>query len=263
MIIDQQIEFISLRRSGHHAIINWFLKQTEKNYVFFNNTLGGFRNFITNTFFEILNDSNLKEKYIKLHNNKLILIKNLKEKNDLLIYNIEDKSLKDCNEINELKKGILFKEDLKRIICLRDPYNLLASRMKRLEELDRDNVVYNDLNLNDALNVWKEQANLFLSDSKDFLFISFNEWFRSQQYRKELASKLNINFTDNGLGEVTINWAKGSSFDKDFYKNQAQKMKVLTRYKYYENNKNYLSLFDEETHYLSNKIFGKIIKKIF
>lgn len=77
-------------------------------------------------------------------------------------------------------------------------------------------------------------------------------------YRREVATQLGINFTDDGVNEVTRSGG-GSSFDGVSYSRKTQKMDVLNRWKLFTDNNLYRELLNTENllNY-SNKLFGYI-----
>ena len=69
---------------------------------------------------------------------------------------------------------------------------------------------------------------------KDKIIIFYDRWFVDIEYRKQIVKKLKLVFTDEGLNFI---WRSHSSFhDIIDVQGQAQKMKVLDRYKLLENN---------------------------
>jgi hypothetical protein len=61
------------------------------------------------------------------------------------------------------------------------------------------------------------------------LCISFDKWFSNQKYREDIATLLELDFTDNGLNDLGIPGA-GSSFDGYKFTDNAQHMNVLNRH---------------------------------
>jgi len=92
----------------------------------------------------------------------------------------------------------------------------------------------------------------------DIIDINFNQWFSNKEYRSYICQKLNIDKDDIGLNEVP-NYRHGSSFEKLSYNGNAQKMKVLERYKQVKNKRKYvegMSINNALT--LSDRYFGTI-----
>lgn len=190
-----------MRRGGQHGIIHWICSQARP-AIHYNN-----------------NEYSKKNKFAD--RNPVIYPKtggrHVGSKPDghscynVVLYNFEDR------RISIYKDRLLarFKEeDVTFIVILRDPYNLYASRRKDSKK-------------------WKEA--LYLEhmnyyEQKDIVGINFNKWFSDKEYRKRLAEKLDIEFTDEGLNKAVHPQAGPSSFDKDRYRDNAQQMNVLGRY---------------------------------
>jgi len=115
---------------------------------------------------------------------------------------------------------------------------------------------------NARLALWKEYAKEFLGFtnylSNNKLVINFNKWVVDKEYRRTLAKKLGLNFNDHSMSSVS-EYGKGSSFDGLKFHGQADRMKVLERWKEFESDKFYKSIFhDDEALSLSKEIFGDI-----
>lgn len=169
-----------------------------------------------------------------------------------------------CEEIcRTMNKKIIF--------GLRDPWNHFASYIRSRENnLARP---HSDTYKYQTLEFKLRFMHLYVQAQKDFLreaigprkylpesavFLNFNEWFKSESYRRELAKKLELEFSDEKLNRMGVY----SSFDSIIgdlgnYKNNAQNLKVLERWKEYANNSYYLSLFDEELIELASQVFEK------
>ena len=114
-----------------------------------------------------------------------------------------------------------------QIVIVRDIYNLGASRIcgdwkshktkRNMKDFDR------------TKKIWLEHANFALKYPNQSIL--FNKWFTDKQYRKSILKRWKpyFKFTDKGLNTVTSE-GRYSSFDRDAYQGQAQKMKVLKRY---------------------------------
>lgn len=63
-----------------------------------------------------------------------------------------------------------------------------------------------------------------------FVVIRYDDWFSNRNYRRAIAAKLNIPFTDAGLNTV-LRYGGGSTFDGKNYDGDAQHMNVLNRWK--------------------------------
>lgn len=185
----------SLKRSGQHAIINWICKQESCKYLHINDC-------------GIVNNTTVHSGYCNDNGNIRILnaIHNIQDY-DLVVRSFEDKYIEKIPDIEG-----------ESIIILRDPFNLLASRFKKS----------NKTNLFFPNDIWSQHA-----QCEDHLIIYFNKWFFCREYRKEIARKLGIKFTDNGLEDIS--WYGFSSFNGYDFDKKAQEMDMLDRWKEYEN----------------------------
>lgn len=210
----------SLKRSGQHAIINWFVKNYKGSSSFFNN----------------INSKNWTVKPEE--------IQSIWNKVDCLICNVEDYDFSIELQANKFIECI----QETPIFILRNPFNLIASRIAHGQ------ISKNQKDLRKTINTWKMYARKFLIDNENF--ICFDFWFNNRDYRNRIADKYCLHTDDLGINEV-LDYGKGSSFDARTYDGNAQKMKVLTRYKNYQKDQEFLDLFDEETILLSDTIFTK------
>jgi len=141
-------------------------------------------------------------------------------------------------------------DEIKRIVLLRDPYNLFASRMKWYTH-DDDRY----FNPKFITYLWVDYAKFVLSKPENVIIVLYNKFFSDAGYRRELSDKLDGRFDDTPINFINSK-SGGSSFDGTAFLGSAQNMKVLERWKVYKNNKNYRSLFTDEIKDLSNQIFG-------
>jgi len=225
-----------LSRSGSHAIRDWICNQIE--YV---------------------------EKKQGHHHFVMIT-----EYDDIMIENYERDRIKfEHKSLLDRKKKVLGDDRSERdkcaIIILRDPFNLFASWSY--------NRILQKLKIKEIKNfadIWKEHAREFLGDTDNFnskICISYNKWFVSVEYRKELCDKFGMKFTDEGKNKLSLS-GNGSSFngmDKRFRKH-ADRLDTLNRWKvfliedkYDSYKKNFMEVFkDHELISLSKRIFGQI-----
>ncbi len=103
-------------------------------------------------------------------------------------------------------------------IILRDYKNFIASIWKR-----------NPKDVVKKTKEWITFAKVFIKKENK---IYFNKWFESEDYRKEIAKKLQLEYKDDTLNQIPKigNWGNGSSFDKHEFDGKAQQMKVNNRF---------------------------------
>lgn len=143
------------------------------------------------------------------------------------------------------------------LIVLRDPFNMIASRLQgaREERRPADSALAGDKVMEKAVGCWKEHAVLCLRPADWNTPVIYNTWFTEPEYRRALASGLGLRFTDKGLN--TVNSTYYSSFDGYNYQGRAQEMKVLERYKAFKDDEEYRELIrDPELFELTAELLG-------
>jgi len=255
-----EIRVIAMRRSGHHAIINWIrglFKDTQR--VCFINEISSLHTPLKQCSFTGFS----KE---EIHND----INGNFVKKDALILNFEEASVKELEKKLKIcnSKGFYPRGGSKKILnvlVLRDPYNNFASRLALANQLitkekerGRTGGKHCRMWISDKkVELWCEHARNFLSHP-NLICINYNNWFSDIEYRKSVALKLGLKFRDNNRNQVAKEGG-GSSFDGLTKQNKAREMNVLNRWKNFKHDKTYKGIIsDPELIDLSNKIFGKI-----
>jgi len=171
----------------------------------------------------------------------------------LFVYNFEDFPVQFANTIpweiaarGNSKKRLF-------ILILRDPYNLFASRL-----------IYNQqdqapMNVNrEAVERWRAYARAFVHFEKhpqeNILLINYNRWFTDEGYRRGIADRLGYVYSDKSLERVS-SFGGGSSFSGLSMNGSGRQLKVLERWKKFQNDPQFKVLFDEETMRLAEEIF--------
>jgi hypothetical protein len=200
-------------------------------------------------------------------------------KKSLLIRSHENRSLLEMST-NELEKrhDLHFGRSKKRfdVLLIRDPFNLFASRLQQqlnqgfnqsTEQfiMGHPKYKYGAHKPEQFVEIWKEHSKEYLGLSSyltnNKVTINYNRWFIDQNYRREIAEALELNYKEDSLNNVLgkDKAGGGSSFDFYDYVDKASQMKVLERWKKMSDNENYRSLFkDREVWTLSYQIFGEI-----
>jgi hypothetical protein len=134
------------------------------------------------------------------------------------------------------------------VLVLRDPFNLFASRLQ---------CSWGNMALNQVA-FWLEHASEFVGKTsylQNKLVVSFNDWFRSEDYRRNLAEAIGRPFSDKALQNVSP-WGDGSSFDGKSFDGRAQQMAVLDRWRHFQDDDRYRQLFDRpELWQLAEQVF--------
>lgn len=246
---DLELRIVGLSRSGNHCLIDWILHQSEGRYCFLNCAEGKSNPFETA---RPLDDgrralSNMPDLDLEAEREGRFAAK------DLLLHSYEDSFLGHaCSAAFEARHDRLVGRSRRRLdlLVLRDPFNLFASRRRMGCDLGRAT----------ALTMWKQHARAALAGSRHlrhpWLAVSYNHWLRSEGYRRRLAARLGLDFTDGDRRRVA-RCAGGSSFDGLACDGEAESMAVLQRWRRYADDPDYLSLFDGELRALSRRLFGE------
>lgn len=247
-----ELRVVGMSRSGNHAVINWILAQATGRVVFLNCAEARYNPYFTAR--PLDNGVACSANYDDFQLEKE-MSRDFSHK-DWLVYSHEDTYLgKAASRDFEDEHDGFVGPSRRRIdlLVMRDPFNLFASRMRM------DNVV-NPLGV--AVRMWKQHAREALGQTSrlphERIVVLFNNWCRSRAYRKEIAEQIGLTFTDAGRQQVT-RCHGGSSFDGLNYDGRAEQMKVLERWRKYEDDPSYQDIFrDPQLLEHSQKLFGEI-----
>ena len=234
-----EIRVIGLQRNGNHAIINWIIQQSGDNVLFFN---------------DVEPENPLDESRLMSRSS------NLSASNfDRIIYSYEDRLLNLITHKNYYpQKNIYNITADKRIdlLILRNPFNSFASRMKHQAVSSQLSTYISGLSLPQ---LWITYANEFLGKThqlNNIVTLNYDLWCCSVDYRKQIAKKLDIEFTDKGFKDIT-SYGQGSSFDSTKFDKNASEMATDQRWKSFAKDQKYTELFfDKLVIKLTRKIFG-------
>lgn len=246
-----EIRLSGMSRSGNHAIIDWMLRQASGRWVFLNCAEGK-----TNPFASCrpLSDGRPWRASWETFDLDAEQAGDLTPK-DLLLHSYEDSyNAHAFSRVYEDNHDAWVGPSTERldVLILRDPFNLFASRRAMGAELPRPT----------ALRMWKQHARTALKaltarrpGKSRPLPILYNRWASDPAYREEIAGRLGLTFTDEGIDTVAA-CNGGSSFDGLRYDGRAGAMRVTDRWRAYADDSEYLSLFDAEMVDLSARLFG-------
>jgi hypothetical protein len=251
-----EICVVALRRSGHHAIVEWLLRQLHGDGCFLNDCRADSSPFIRNKGARVTGRVNLEEERPGSFTRK-----------DYLVHNYENRSLSKIFSRSRLEQWDELVGTSRRrvhLLILRDPFNNFAGLVRRGEgHTPGDTLTYSPETILRGVELWKRYAREFvgLTDfiPREKIGVTYNAWFADRAERKSLADALQLDFTDEGIEKVAA-WgpSRGSSFDGFSFDGRASQMRVLERFREYEDDPYYLSLFDPEIIDLSERIFGVV-----
>jgi hypothetical protein len=139
------------------------------------------------------------------------------------------------------------------LLVLRDPFNTFASLLKSgmMHDGNRERVVA----------LYKQYCRVFtgldrLLDPRHRLVVAnYNRWFSDAEYRNELAGAFGFSVSGQSY-EFVPSHGGGSSFTGTAMNGRGADMQVLERWRYFESDPSFRSLFDPELLQLSAKVFG-------
>lgn len=254
VINKKEIRVVGMRRTGNHAIINWIEKQQPGKVRHLNNVTAGtnpYRNKANNLLRYHPEHHKMAEVYWRQAKGNLV-------ERDCLIYSYEDWSLEKITQPRfERNRTLYLGECAHRydVLILRDPFNLFASRLKK-------GYVATKMKKVSMAQLWLGYAKEWIGEDQrllgDRILINYNRWFSDTDYRRSLASQLDIPFSDDGLNEVR-DIGTGSSFDGTQLNGQARKMDVTNRWRAFADDPAFRQLFQDDAiwHY-SQRIFGHL-----
>jgi len=159
----------------------------------------------------------------------------------------------------ESRPSFCKRDDRIIVYLLRDPYNWWASVLQRWRKkgLTRGKRrIMCDKYIRPGFKQYARQAlgdANYLPDGS--MFISYNEWFSDGIYRLTLCEFLGL--TDcKPPPSFVPQQNQGSSFDKSKFNYRARKMRVMERWREFENSNEYRYFFDSEIVEMSKQLFG-------
>jgi hypothetical protein len=263
-----EIRVFGLQRSGIHALVNWIIQQARGPTLFINDI----KSLVGNPFqnaddFHWYNEEpeagesfNAEAERSGRHLRKSYLILGYEETDFRHLPRGFDELV---------RLGVGTSRTVVNVVIIRDPFNLFASRFGFANSANRHPMeTHGDM----VSNLWKLHARECLGRTRhlgpDTVVVKYNQWFTDCVYREQIARRLGLAFTDEGLNDVPgVDLPKsafprfgcGSSFDNQRYHGKAQEMGVLTRWRRFGNDARYRRLFkDTELTMLCTEIFGPI-----
>lgn len=201
----REIVVLGMARSGNHAVIEWLLSGAGRSWVF-------------------ANDLNVGQDPFQPAG---LVHRSRGEEPRLAVYSHEDF---DPATVGDRVPGGA------HVLVLRDPYNLLASRL-RAHSINPDAVGMPSTR--DAARMvmerWILHALEFIGQTHHLpnrFNVNFASFIGDSNYRRDLAAGLRIEPDDSTLKRVAT-YGRGSSFDRMRYDGKADRMRVLDRWREY------------------------------
>ncbi len=257
IINQKEIRVAGLRRTGNHAILTWIQEQQKlMGTVLHLNNLkvdeNPYRYKCQNLSYYFPEHKWAIEQYKSQGRGHFI-------PRDCLIYSYEDYPL-ECifSKRFECKHDLYLGKTQQKydLLIIRDPFNLLASRLK-------NNFLPVKSKKHSFIDLWLDYAREYLGETNylkhNKICVNYNLWTKDRNYRQNLAHKLNIDFSDAGI-DLVHSCGGGSSFEGKNLDGQASKMDVTGRWKHFVNDPVYLEMINHQKLLdYSYQIFGHIL----
>ncbi|HED37611.1 MAG TPA: hypothetical protein ENI76_05125, partial [Ignavibacteria bacterium] len=228
---------VAMKRSGHHAFIEWLLSGLKEKYIFLCNL-----NYKDNIQRQVIVEKlqkNLSYKTNIESINSGIFFESLNRNDFTLIHNHEDALSEDylyTNLIHPLNNKVIYRRNQRKIVFVRDPINLFASVLKRYDK----RIEFVELNYQTLTSIWMDHAKFFLDNKRDdVVAVSYNMWVSSECYRSEISKLLDME--NAPIPREMSQWGGGSSFS-GYAKGQIHNFN-LNRWEEFKNDEMFLSFF--------------------
>lgn len=266
--IGHEFRVYAMKRSGHHAVMSWLMAHFSGPVYFLNNCSFRHEELFSSTrvgtfsracefggrVSVFLRDGTVVRRVEHLRKDTLLdrprerletLIRGERDtfaaiefptEWDAYVFNLEDFDLRHHAHVpfEAARRG--HAAAVHDVLVLRDPYNWLASRLKGGFPVDRT-----------VIDAWVSQCREALGQTSylsDPLVVNYDRWFSEAEYRRELSARLGYAGPDPGIGE-TADFGGGSSFSGFEFRNRAEQMDVLNRWKVLRDDREYRELFRE------------------
>jgi len=214
----------AVRRSGHHAVIDWLCSHYETSHFF----------------------NHLKPPYRKVRKREY------NQHYELLAMNLERCSASQFEEWCDSKAVQAIIRDskaatIRRVTVVRDPFNCLASQLKHPHSRKKVGP--------DLIDRLKSHMRLALDPPTGIQPILFNQFVASEPYRRRISEWLGRPYTDATLQTVS-KYGSDSSFDQRAFDGKATQMNVFERWKEFLDDPVFRELTeDDELHALNRELF--------
>ncbi len=223
-------------RSGHHAVIQWIQGHFAEPLLILNDVAPGTNPLVASRD----NPATYADR-----------CGNIQRRNGV-IYNYEDRDLNLIFSADFLKLKSFYlgpSEHNYNLVIVRDPRNCFASRLEWLDKLESPTIPH--LRHAEGRQIlaarWKQYAKEYLGLTQivpNKIPVSYDKWFSSQDYRRQLSAKLGLKFNDR-LKDTLATQGK-SSFDELKYLQNAGAMQVLDRWQKYKDHPIYRELMTDK-----------------
>lgn len=247
-----EIRLVGLSRSGNHALADWILAQAPGRRCFLNCAEGKTNPYATCR--PLADGAPARASWPGF--DPRAAADGRPPATDLLLHSYEDSFLSHAfSDAFEAAHDAWVGPSRRRVdvVVVRDPFNLFASR--RAAGCEQSPAV--------ARRLWMQHARTALRPRwtrrprPPLVPVLYNRWAASRAYRRDLAARLGLPFTDAGIERVAACHG-GSSFDGLAYDGRAAAMPVFDRWRAYADDAAYRALFDDGMRALALRLFGAV-----
>jgi hypothetical protein len=222
-VVDLEILFLGLRRSGNHSVINWLLDHADSSHVFYNNV------WPQNPF--LRSPDSHRGDGTNGHVN-------------LSVCSFEDRPLcligsSQCYPYRSLPGAPAVKRRM-YVVLMRDPFNLFASQLK--SSMDRPRYASGLSMAQLYLSYISEHVGSTNVLDGEKLFILYNRWRSDKSYRESIAGRLGLTISERALDKVP-KYGGGSSFEGRWADGNGSQMRTHERWMHYKDDSRYVALF--------------------
>ncbi len=238
------MQFFALRRSGHHAIMNWVMWSIPGLVVFRNDRAMNQEKVVQPGRVQIYHGPrklNISQQFADFTWNHFPL--------STRVENFEDA------ENLEFVGGYL------SVLVMRDFYNNMASRLKWEREIRsrfRDESTQEDEareHMHKAKKLWKEYARVAISPPESVVVCHYDHWVGDEEYRKTLATSLGVSGHQSAI-RSTAQYGPGSSFEGKQSTPDANKL--THRFELFNDDDFFIDFVrDDEIVELNDQLFGR------
>jgi hypothetical protein len=242
---DTELRIVGMSRSGNHAIINWIIRQASGRLCFLNcaepkaNPFARARRLVHGAPYIVNYDGfDIESERQGLFSRKAYLLHSYE---DCFLGTVNNPAFATCHEawVGASRRRV-------DVLILRDPFNLFASRRK---------AGIGSVSPRVAQRIWKQHAREFLGVRRYLndprVAINYNAWTCDRGYRRAIAARLGLTFTDAGA-DVAPAFGPKSAFASE----AGARPGVLQRWRHYVDDHCYRGLFDRETVSLARRVFA-------
>jgi hypothetical protein len=253
-LMARELHVVSMKRTGHHAIMLWIAGHFEVPVRHFNDVDGGSDPIVNRGGDLLLNQ------LLAVHPSQLKHATDSGDESPCILFSYEDKDLQNLRISTAQGAGGADGGDptgVQKLLCIRDPYNMLASRFALWPDQVR-------ASHRQILDRWCAYAQEYLGQTHhlpEHIPVAFNSWFSSVGYRQALSRRLGLAFTDRGFRVIPPAMIGGSSFDRlEPPVPIPNNLPVLSRWQAFAGCDEYWSFLaaSPRVHELSTAVFGEL-----